>query len=206
MNKILPFIAIAAFLSALSILLPIVPIGTAEATMKFITMVLTLFLAVGLFLRKGNTTAATPKPVEEASKPTPTIDTKGSAEAEVITLLARMQDKGRLIDFLMDDISGYDDESVGSAARVVYQGCKDVLDEHFTVKAIETGDEGGSVTVPENYDANLYRLTGNLSGEAPFKGTLVHKGWKVTSAKLPKVITSSDSDDLPALAPAQVEV
>ena len=50
-----------------------------------------------------------------------------------------------------------------------------------------------------------YRLTGNLSGKAPFSGTLVHKGWKVSSVNLPKVIVS-DSDDLPPLAPAQVDI
>ncbi|MEM1293948.1 MAG: DUF2760 domain-containing protein, partial [Verrucomicrobiota bacterium] len=51
----------------------------------------------------------------------------------------------------------------------------------------------------------LYRLSGNLSGSAPFEGTLVHKGWKVGSINLPKVI-ESESGELPPLAPAQVEV
>ena len=158
---------------------------------------------MGLSKSKGPAPEPAQKPVEQASKPT--VETKGSAEQEVLTLLARMQEKGRFIDFLMGDISNHDDKAVGTVARLVYQGCNEVIDEHFTVAPVETGKEGEKITVPEGYDANLYRLTGNLSGEAPFNGTLVHKGWKVTSAKLPKVV-AKNSDELPALAPAQVEV
>ena len=204
MNKYLPFLAIA-LVAAVCILFA--PLGDqVEIAIKVIAAILGAVLAFGLFQSKPPQSASSPaKPKEEPSKPAPSADTKGSAESEVISFLARMQEKGRLIDFLMDDISSADDAAIGAAARVVYQGCREVLDEHFSVKPIENGEEGASVSIPEGYDAGLYRLTGNLSGNAPFKGTLVHKGWKVTSVNLPKVI-APDSGDLPALAPAQVEV
>ena len=38
--------------------------------------------------------------------------------------------EGRLIDFLMDDLTAYGDAQVGAAARVVHEGCKAVLQEH----------------------------------------------------------------------------
>ena len=50
-----------------------------------------------------------------------------------------------------------------------------------------------------------YRLVGRISGEAPFKGTLVHHGWKTEWVKLPRLISTS-ADRLPAIAPAEVEL
>jgi len=153
--------------------------------------------------------AQAPKTVEpkavEASKPV-VVEAKGSAEAEVIAFLGKLQEKGRLIDFLMDDIASYEDAQVGAAARVVYQGCRAVLDEHLKVEPLQTAAEGSRVTVPAGFSAAEYQLSGQLSGNAPFQGTLVHKGWKVASIKLPKVIAPSGDGVLPPLAPAQVEV
>jgi len=205
MNKLVPIFAILTLISVG--LLFVVPVtNNSEVIVKFVSIGLAFATVFMSFIRPKGAPVSEPakKPVEEASKPA-AVETKGSAEQEVITLLARMQEKGRFIDFLMEDISDHDDKAVGTVARLVYQGCKEVVEEHFTIKSVESSEEGDKITVPKGYDANLYRLTGNLSGEAPFKGTLVHKGWKVTSAKLPKVI-SNDSDELPALAPAQVEI
>ena len=58
------------------------------------------------------------------------------AEAEIVSFLATLQEQGRLIDFLMDDITTYDDGQVGAAARVVHQGCKAALQEHFSELAL----------------------------------------------------------------------
>ena len=125
----------------------------------------------------------------------------------MVSLLAALQEKGRLVDFLMDDITAFEDAQVGAAARVVHQGCRAVLDEHFDIQAVEDTAEGASVTVPKDHAADEYRLTGNLSGEAPFSGTLVHKGWKTASVKLPRLIEVADDDErLPAIAPAEVDV
>ena len=41
------------------------------------------------------------------------------ADAEIVHFLAMLQEKGRLVDFLMDDINAYSDAQVGAAARVV---------------------------------------------------------------------------------------
>ena len=68
-------------------------------------------------------------------------------EAEIVGLLAILQDKGRLVDFLQDDISGYTDAQVGAAARVVHQGCKAVLHEYFQIVPVREENEGSRVTV-----------------------------------------------------------
>lgn len=148
-----------------------------------------------------------PQPaVAEAVKPAalPAVS-KNQAQAEVITLLGVFQDKGRLIDFLMDDITPYNDEQVGSVVRAVHQGCKAALMEHFTIEPVATENEGADITVPAGYAADEFRLVGNLAGEAPFTGKLVHKGWKVKSIKLPRVL-HLDENRLPAIAPAEVEI
>ncbi len=142
-------------------------------------------------------------PPADAVKPVPPAIPKNQAEAEVITMLGIFQEKGRLIDFLMEDITPYNDSEVGTVARSVHQGCKAALKEHFQIKPVATATEGESVTVPAEYAADEYRLVGNLAGGAPFTGKLVHKGWRTDTVKLPRVM---HSDRIPAIAPAQVEI
>ena len=112
-------------------------------------------------------------------------------------------EKGRLVDFLMEDITSYQDSEVGAAARVIHQGCKQVLQEYFQIAAISDAAEGTQVTVPASYSADEYRLVGRLSGEPPFTGTLLHKGWKTEFVKLPRIV---NTERLPSIAPAEVEL
>lgn len=203
----------------LAILLLVLPIPAVPVAAHAVLGVVALLLAAGLFavllfLEKQGAALRAPVPREEASQPAlskagglggASSTAKGSAEAEVIAFLGRMQEKGRLVDFLMDDISGYPDQDVGQAARVVYEGCRSVLKEHFTIEPLHASDEGSRVTVPTGYRTAEFQLSGRLTGEAPFQGTLLHRGWKVTSARLPKVMTKEEGE-LPTLAPAQVEV
>lgn len=141
----------------------------------------------------------------EAAVPAAAPPPTNQAEAEVVSFLATLQDKGRFIDFLMDDVSAYGDAEVGAAARVVHEGCRAVLREHFDITPIRTESEGSNITVPENYHADEYRLVGRISGEAPFSGRLVHRGWKTVSIKLSRVLRAGD-DRLPTIAPAEVEL
>jgi hypothetical protein len=146
-----------------------------------------------------------PAPVAEAVKPVPAAIPQNHAQAEVVTLLGVFQEKGRLVDFLMEDITPYNDSQVGQVARAVHQGCKAAVNEYFHIEPIAPGEEGASVTVPAGYEPGEFRLVGNLAGEAPFTGKLVHKGWRTTSVKLPRVL-NADGSRLPAISPAQVEV
>ena len=135
----------------------------------------------------------------------PVLAAGNRADAEVVSLLAILQQKGRLIDFLMDDITAYDDAQVGAAARIIHQGCKAALQEHFKISPIRREAEGSIVEVAPGYAADEYRLIGKIRGEAPFSGTLVHRGWKAESVELPRILRIS-ADRLPTIAPAEVQL
>ena len=126
-------------------------------------------------------------------------------DAEIVSFLAMLQARGRLVDFLMDDINAYGDAQVGAAARVVHTGCKAALLEHFRISPVRTEGEGATVKVAAGYSPDEYRLLGKISGPAPFSGVLVHHGWKTDAVNLPRILRSS-TDRLPAIAPAEVEL
>jgi hypothetical protein len=146
-------------------------------------------------------------PAAEAPVPTPVAASAPAnlREAAVIHFLGALQEKGRLVDFLMDDITRYEDAQVGAAARVVHAGCKAALQEHLSVEPVAAEAEGSTVTVPPERAADAYRLVGQVAGTPPFTGTLVHPGWKAVKVKLPRVM-SSEGTQLPVIAPAQVEL
>jgi hypothetical protein len=146
-------------------------------------------------------TVSPPPPVTVQS-PAPSMD---QAKAEVVAFFALLQEKGRLVDFLMEELTGYDDAQVGAAARVVHQGCRQVLQEHFKITAVSEAEEGSQVTLPAGSFGDEYRIVGKLSGEPPFAGRLIHKGWKAESVKLPRIVRTDDKR-LPVIAPAEVEV
>jgi len=147
--------------------------------------------------------AAPARTAAEAINLAPAAAPANQADAEVVNFLALLQEKGRLVDFLMDDISAYSDAEVGAAGRVLHEGCKAVLKEHFGIRPMREEGEGSKVTVPRGYAPDDYRLVGRISGEAPFTGTLVHHGWKTEWVKLPRLIRA---DRPPAIAPAEVEL
>jgi len=141
----------------------------------------------------------------EAARPMPVPTGANQADAEVVSFLAMLQARGRLVDFLMDDINAYDDAQVGAAARVVHAGCKAALLEHFQISPVRIESEGATVQIAAGYLPDEYRLLGKISGPAPFTGVLVHHGWKTDAVKLPRVLRSS-TNRLPTIAPAEVEL
>jgi len=140
-----------------------------------------------------------------AVRPMPVPLDASQADAEIVSFLAMLQARGRLVDFLMDDINAHDDAQVGAAARVVHAGCRAALQEHFRIRPVREESEGSTVQVAAGYSADEYRLLGKISGPAPFSGVLVHHGWKTDAVKLPRILRSS-TDRLPAIAPAEVEL
>jgi Domain of unknown function (DUF2760) len=142
----------------------------------------------------------------EAARPMPVpTGANYQADAEIVSLLAILQARGRLVDFLMDEINACDDAKVGAAARVVHAGCKAALLEHFRISPVRPEREGATVQVAAGYLPDEYRLIGKISGPAPFSGVLVHHGWKTDAVNLPRVLRSS-TNRLPAIAPAEVEL
>jgi hypothetical protein len=120
-----------------------------------------------------------------------------------LQLLGLLQQEGRFVDFLQEDVAAYSDAEVGAATRVVHEGCKRVLKQHFAIEAVRPEAEGTRLTLPAGFDASAVRVTGNVVGQAPFTGSLTHRGWRVTDVRLPRVAAGHD---LAVLAPAEVEL
>lgn len=132
-----------------------------------------------------------------------TITLTSSNTDGALQLLALLQKEGRLLDFIQEDVTTFSDEQIGAAARVVHQGLNKAITEHVTLNAVSDTAEGSPITLPEGFDAQTYRLTGNVSGNAPFNGTLLHKGWRATDIHLPQ---TTEGYDFSILAPAEVEL
>ncbi|OUS26005.1 hypothetical protein A9Q99_19705 [Gammaproteobacteria bacterium 45_16_T64] len=128
---------------------------------------------------------------------------KETAPEAALQLLMLLQQDARLIDFIHEDLTGFDDSDVGAAARVVHEGSKRVLQQVFSFQSIRNEEEESRVTLEAGFNATENRLTGNVTGEAPFTGTLIHKGWKVTNVSLPQL---AKEHDVTVVAPAEVEL
>ena len=124
---------------------------------------------------------------------------------QAVQILSILQREGRLIDFLQEDLSLYEDAQIGAAVRSIHQGCRQVLSEYMELKPVLEESEGTDVTVPAGFDARAIRLTGNVSGTPPFKGSLRHRGWRVIRMQLPQSSSPPQKKDW-ILAPAEVEV
>ena len=121
-----------------------------------------------------------------------------------VLLLSLLQTEGRLVDFLRQDVATFDDAEVGAAARVVHDGCRKALDAHIALEAIRSEAEGKPLSVSaDEAKSSSIKLTGAVRGEAPFAGTLRHKGWRAKSVKLPTPTTGFDAA---LVCPAEVEL
>ncbi|KAA1012071.1 DUF2760 domain-containing protein [Paraburkholderia panacisoli] len=166
------------------------------------------FAADVLRLRKGGTasaaTAPAPAPAPVAAPaPAPAPTLKEASPDAALQLLGLLQRDARFIDFVEEDIRNYSDADIGAAARLVHDGCRATLREHFTIRPVRDEAEGSRVTLPDGFDASLVRLTGNVVGRAPFNGSISHRGWRVDEVRLPKL---ADSHNAKVIAPAEVEL
>ena len=121
----------------------------------------------------------------------------------ILWLLAVFQREGRLVDFIQEDISPYDDAQIGAACREIHQGLRKALRDVLKFIPVLDAREGSDIEVDEDYDPRLIRLTGNLSGKPPLKGVLVHPGWRVDDVKLPRF---SQNVRLDVISQAEIEV
>jgi len=128
---------------------------------------------------------------------------KSTSPDSALQLLALLQREARLIDFVGEDLSGFDDAQIGAAARVVHAGCAKTLREHFGLEAVRSEAEGSRITLPAGFDAAAVRLTGNVVGQPPYAGRLSHRGWRVTEVRLPQL---AERHDARVIAPAEVEL
>lgn len=186
-------------------------------------LVFVLLLMVISLVRKGAKPAAkpaqppapAPKPeikivekIVEVEKvvpgpsPEPVVLKEATPDA-ALQLLALLQKEARFIDFIKENIAAYKDDEIGAAARVVHEGCIKAINEHFTLEPVRSEQENSKITIPEGFDASSVRLTGNIVGKPPFTGTLIHKGWKISNIRLPKI---TEGHNVNVIAAAEVEL
>ncbi len=139
-----------------------------------------------------------PKPEKAPPKP------KKPSRSEAVTLLAALQREARFLDFIMEPLDGYTDAQVGAASRDVHRECGTVVERMFAVKPLLTDEEQSTVEVPAGFDSGKYHLTGNVTGEPPFKGQLMHPGWQATTCEVPQWAGSDEAARV--IAPAEVEL
>jgi hypothetical protein len=158
-----------------------------------------LFTIILAFLAgRGRATPATATaPVAEPAPSGP------PSPAPALRLLALLQQEGRFLDFIAEDIDGYSDEQVGGAVRSIHAGCRKALQERVELERILADEDGSTVVVDKGFDPAAVRLTGNVAGEPPFRGTLQHGGWRVAKLTLPE---SPGGVDAHIIAPAEVEI
>jgi hypothetical protein len=132
--------------------------------------------------------------------PAPVVSTRSDA----LSLLAVLQREARLIDFLKEGITGYDDAQIGAAVRDVHRDAAAVLERCFALRPVVEQAEGAEIPIPANPDAARLRLVGNLGGQTPPRGRLQHAGWQATKAELPQFTGREESARV--VAPAEVEV
>jgi Domain of unknown function (DUF2760) len=118
-------------------------------------------------------------------------------------LLTVLQRQGRLVDFLSEDLDAYEDEQIGAAVRGIHENCRKVISKSLALEAVIDGGEGEEITVEKGFDPGAIKLTGNVTGDPPFKGILRHKGWRTKKLELPVL---SDAQDAAIIAPAEVEI
>jgi hypothetical protein len=160
-----------------------------------------VFVVLGIL---GGNAPASENVVEERNRLLVNMDAKQSQikgledklsktkDSSVLDLLSLLQQKGRFVDFVMDDVTRYTDAQVGAAARIVHKGCSEVVDQYFELLPVETADEGSTVSVTPQDGETRFRLVGKVTGTPPYQGRLLHRGWR----------TEKDV----VIAPAEIEI
>ena len=140
------------------------------------------------------------KVIPMKATPAPAPKPQSGPADGAVQILSVLQRDARLMDFLMEDISGYSDEQVGAAVRDVQQQSRQALERYLKLQPVIDGVEG-DFTKTEGLAASSVKLVGNVppSGKAP-GGLLRHKGWKAEKVDLPALPPGN------ILAPAEIEV
>lgn len=142
---------------------------------------------------------AAPAAAAPAASPPPPAEPEGAA---ALRLLAVLQQEGRFVDFVNEDLAAYADEQIGAAVRGIHEGCRKALAERVAFEPVLRAAEGETVTLEPGFDAAAIRVTGNVAGEPPFRGVLRHAGWRVVRGNFP----ARRGQDLNLIAPAEVEI
>ena len=130
---------------------------------------------------------------------------KGGKEAippAAYQILYLFQKEGRLIDLLSEDISGLDDETLGGAIRPIHEGCRRLLEDRLILERVLNEEEGSEVTLDE-IDPESIKLSGKVPATGPYRGELIHRGWRLKECNLPELVDGWKGN---VIAPAEIEI
>jgi hypothetical protein len=133
--------------------------------------------------------AAPPKPAKRSGEP--------------LRLLRLFQRDAKMVDFLMQDISGASDTDIAVFVRDMHPKAQKVLKDHLTIEPVLLQPEGETVEIPRGFDPSAVQLLGNLTGQPPYRGMLKHPGWRARDFSLPAPAEGLDEF---VLAPAEVDL
>jgi hypothetical protein len=207
-------VLIAAIAALILSVIPFLAPGALPGAYRDVGLILlSLYLAVEGLLKLKSGDGAPPRPAQQpqpvatpAAVPAPTPKEEPSQPGEGLVFLSLLQEKGRLLDFLMEDITAYKDDQVAAASRVVHQGCSGIIKQYFDVSPVHAGNEGDKITIDKSSDPERYRLVGKVVGEPPFSGVVIHRGWKTSRVALPRLTRPAEASSRDVIVPAEVEV
>jgi Domain of unknown function (DUF2760) len=193
-----PYLVVAATLIVLIVLKGLILLVAGKGSLTRLGPAMDAFFTVMGSPEKAAKVALVlnPPPPDPAKAP--------KLSGEPLRLLNLLQrDEGRILDFVLEDIAGASDDQIIAGVRRLHQAWQKVIKEHLTLEPIMAGQEDETVTVPVGFDPSAIRVTGNVTGNPPFKGVVRHRGWRVRAYKLP---APPDGIDELVIAPAEVEL
>jgi len=151
----------------------------------------------------GKAPPAAPESLRSAQPQPPETGGRPADYGRAVQMLALLQREGRLIDFLVEDISPYPDAQLGAAVRSVHSSCRQVLERYVKLEPIIASEEDRPVTVQAGFDPAAIKVIGNIAGKPPLRGLLRHRGWRAKELDLPALPGGAGRD---VVAPAEVEI
>jgi hypothetical protein len=100
-------------------------------------------------------------------------------------LMLMQRGDGRFLDCVLENVYVASDEQVAAAVRAMQPVWQRGLREHLVLEPVRSEEEGSTVEVPPGFDPSAILLTGNVTGQPPFRGTLEHPRRRVKEIKLP---------------------
>jgi len=142
------------------------------------------------------------KKTEEPSGPTKQ-ERKRNERFRSLHLISLLQREGRLLDFLNEDLENFNNEQIGAAVRKIHADCQSAIQKYIGPKPIMEQNEGETVSIDPGFDPSTIKMTGNVSGKPPFKGTLQHRGWRCSKFEMPGLSNVKDPN---IISPAEIEI
>jgi hypothetical protein len=173
--------------------------GAPLVAVGFALWSLLLWLAIGC----RPSMPQTGQPPFQASDPESRSDRELQDKRLFIHLLRMFQREGRLLDFLSENLDGYEDAQIGAAVRGIHENCNKVVRKYLALQPVLDQEEGQTLTLQKGFDTAAVKLVGNVAGAPPFTGVIRHKGWKTAKLELPALSASQDAS---LIAPAEVEI